>query len=303
MPLKYDRLFRLLYLLLERGTMSAPELSRELEVSVRTIYRDVEALSLSGVPIYATAGKRGGISLLPGYTFDKTLLSDEEQNQLLFALQSLQSVDQNLAVLLEKLGTSFHKRTQNWIEVDFSRWGMQQADTVRFEQIKSAILGRQVLQINYCGTSGEISERSICPLKLIYKDKHWYLQAFCRKAKDYRVFKIGRMIALSSMEEAFSEDLLKNLRPLESDMTPSSNVHLKLRVSERLAFRVYDEFDRKGVVPQTDGSFLIEVEFPMDAWVLGYLFSFGTEVEIQEPAWLRKELSDYAKKIFEHHKP
>lgn len=300
--MKNDRLFRLLYLLLERGTMSAPELSRELEVSVRTIYRDVETLSMSAVPIYATAGKRGGISLLPGYTFDTTLLSDEEQNQVLFALQSLQSVDQNLGALLHKLGTSFQKRTQNWIEVDFSCWGMQKADTARFELLKTAILARQVLHLSYCGASGEISERSICPLKLIYKDKHWYLQAVCRKAEDYRLFKVGRIIDTNPTDELFAEDLLRELPPIESEMPHVSYVHLKLRFAERLAFRVYDEFDHSRVAQQADGGFMVEVDFPVDSWVVGYLFSFGTEVKILEPTWLREQLSDYAKKVFDHHK-
>lgn len=300
--MKNDRLFRLLYLLLERGTMSAPELSRELEVSVRTIYRDVDALSMSGVPIYATAGKRGGISLLPGYTFDKTLLSDEEQNQLLFALQSVQSVDQNLGALLHKLGTAFQKRTQNWIEVDFSRWGMQKVDSARFDQLKAAILGRQVLRLCYCGASGEITTREIDPRKLIYKDKHWYLQAFCQKAEDFRLFKVARMIEITPTGAIVPDDSVEEIPPIESEIPHVSPVHLKLRFAERLAFRVYDEFDHRSITPQADGRLLVKVDFPMDSWVVGYLFSFGPEVEVLEPTWLRQELSDYAQKISDHHK-
>ena len=84
--MKNDRLFQIVYLLLDKGTMTAPELSRALEVSVRTVYRDIDALSLAGVPVYATQGKNGGVSLLPNYSFDKALLSDEEQNQILYAI-------------------------------------------------------------------------------------------------------------------------------------------------------------------------------------------------------------------------
>jgi len=73
--MKNDRLFQILYLLLEKGTMTAPELSRALEVSVRTIYRDIDALSLAGVPVYATQGKNGGVSLLPNYAFDKVAIN------------------------------------------------------------------------------------------------------------------------------------------------------------------------------------------------------------------------------------
>lgn len=300
--IKNDRLFQILYLLLEKGMMTAPELSRTLEVSVRTIYRDVETLSMTGVPIYASAGKGGGISLMPGYTFDKTFLSDDEQNELLFAIQSLKAADRNVDALLHKLGTAFKKPSHNWIEVDFSRWGLSRTDTARFELLKNAIIGRQMLNLTYCGVTGKTTNRTVCPLKLIYKDKHWYLQAFCRKADNFRLFKIGRIIEILPTEEFFTENYADEIPPIETAVPPFSMMQLKLCVSDRLAFRVYDEFDRASVMPQPDGSFVVEVNFPMDSWVIGYLLSFGTEMEILEPLELRQELSDYAQKIANHHK-
>lgn len=300
--IKNDRLFRILYLLLEKGTITAPELSRSLEVSVRTIYRDVETLSMAGVPIYTSAGKGGGISLLPGYTFDKTLLSDDEQNELLFAIQSLKAADRNVDALLQKLGMAFRKPRHNWIEVDFSRWGMVRKDTERFELLKTAIIGRHILRLTYCGISGKTTNRIICPLKLIYKDKHWYLQAFCRKADDFRIFKVGRIVEVSETSEIFTEDYEDEIPPIEAESPPFSTVHLKLHITGHLAFRVYDEFDRSGVAPQPDGSFMVEADFPMDSWVIDYLLSFGTEIDILEPAGLQRKLSEYAQKIADHHK-
>lgn len=300
--MKNDRLFRLLYLLLERGTMTAPELSRALEVSVRTIYRDVEALSMAGIPVYATVGKGGGISILPGYTVDKTLLSKEERNQLLFALQSLKAADQTMEALLQKLGPAFQKSSHSWIEVDFSRWGMGRTDAARFEQLKISILSRQVLELTYCGTVGHTTRRSIYPLKLIYKDKHWYLQAFCLQANDFRLFKVGRMIEITPTGERFTGDYEDKIPPLEVAEHPASSVHLTLRLAASLGFRVYDEFAQYMVHPEPDGSFLVEVDFPMDGWVVGYLLSFGTQLEIVEPAELREQLAQYAQTIADHHR-
>lgn len=300
--MKNDRLFGLLYLLLERGTMTAPELSRALEVSVRTIYRDVEALSMAGVPIYATAGKGGGISLLPGYTFDKTLLSDEEQNQVLIAIQSLKAADQNVDALLHKLGAAFQKPSQNWIEVNFSRWGMSDTDAARFELLKTSIINRKVLALTYCGVAGKIAQRCIHPLKLVYKDKYWYLQAFCLHAEDFRLFKLSRIVELAPTGKAFTEDYQGEIPPLEVMPPPFATVHLKLHAASGLAFRVYDEFERNRVTPQPDGSFIIETDFPMDGWVVGYLFSFGTQLEILEPIGMREQLAVYAQKIADHHR-
>ncbi|MEL7624986.1 MAG: YafY family protein [Clostridiales bacterium] len=300
--MKNDRLFQLLYLLLARGQMTAPDLSRILEVSVRTIYRDVDTLSMAGVPIYAAAGRGGGISLLPGYTFDKTLLSDEEQNQLLFAVQSMKATNQNVEPLLRKMGAAFQKPAHNWIEVDFSRWGMGQTDTARFELLKTAILGRQVLAFTYCGTSGATTQRKIHPLKLIYKDKHWYLQGYCLHANDFRLFKMGRIVEASPTGDTFAEDYGDDIPPLDAEAPPFSMVHLKLRIAKALAFRVYDEFDRSNITPEPEGSFLVEADFPMDSWVISYLFSFGADLEVLEPGGLGQSLAEYAEKIAAHHR-
>ena len=86
------RLFELVYLLLEKGKMPAAELARRFEVSVRTIYRDVDALSAAGVPIYAMPGRKGGVALMDRYVLNKTALTETEQNQLLTALRSLSGV-------------------------------------------------------------------------------------------------------------------------------------------------------------------------------------------------------------------
>ena len=270
---------------------------------MRTVYRDVETLSMAGVPIYTTTGKNGGISLTEGYSFDKTLLSDEEQNQLLFAVQSLKAADQQVDGLLSKLGGAFRKPSQDWITVDFSRWGLKQVDSVRFETIKNAILAKQILQITYCGTSGKMTDRSIQPLRLIYKDKHWYLQGYCLKAEDFRLFKVNRIVELTPTEEYFTRDYEGEIPPIEMATPPSSNTNIKLKISARLAFRVYDEFDRESITVMPDGSMLVEANFPMDSWVVGYIFSFGTDVEILQPPELRYQLSEYAEKIALHHKP
>jgi len=300
--MKNDRLFRILYILLERQSITAPELSKLLEVSVRTVYRDVETLSMAGVPVCTSAGKGGGISLMSGYTFDKALLSDEEQNQILFAIQSLQAADQNVDGLLQKLGTAFQKDNLNWIEVDFSRWGMRRTDSQKFELLKKAILEKHILHLLYCGTSGTLTERDVKPIKLVFKDKNWYLQAFCLKAEAFRLFKVHRIMELSLTDATF-EDSFTDPPSLDFDAPPPfPGTAIKLRFSPSMAFRVYEEFDRDSIELQLDGSLRVAVKFPIDGWVYSYLLSFGTEIDILEPSDLRGQIADYAKKIYEHHK-
>ena len=105
-----NRQFQMVYLLLERGRMTAGELAQRLEVSPRTILRDVDALSAAGVPVYTTQGSGGGVALLEGYVLDRAAFSDEEQCQLLTALQSLPG--QEGAQALTKLSALFRRNQE-----------------------------------------------------------------------------------------------------------------------------------------------------------------------------------------------
>ncbi len=300
--MRNERLFQLLYLLLQKGRLDAPFLARELGVSVRTVYRDVDALSASGVPVYATQGKGGGISLLPGYTFDRGLLSEGEQNQILFALQSLRLTDVQSDALVNKLGAMFHKPDANWIEVDFSRWGHSRVDHRRFDELKNAIVGKRVLNIRYCGASGAASWRRVKPFKLVFKDRYWYLQAWCLKADDYRLFKVSRITESKAEEETFA-DAFEDAPPLEFGMPGETKLHkAQLLFSPEAAYRVYDEFDGEMIQKQADGSLLVETEMPEEGWFIDYLLSFGEFLTVLEPREWKTHLAENAQKIADHFK-
>jgi predicted DNA-binding transcriptional regulator YafY len=256
---------------------------------------------MAGIPICTVAGKGGGISLMSGYTFDKALLSDKEQDQVLFALQSLQAAGQGMDGLLSKLSGLFRREATDWIEVDFSRWGLARVDNKRFEVLKSCILGKTKLHISYCGASGTMSEREIEPFKLIFKDKNWYLQAFCLKAADYRLFKVNRIVELIPLSNHFT-DTFADAPSIEQEIDPSPAVAVRLLFSPAVAFRVYDEFDHSSIEKQSDGSLLVHVCFPPGSWLISYLISFGTEVKILGQDNLKAEVVAYAKKIYEYYK-
>ncbi len=119
-----SRLFKIVYHLLDQGQATAPELAEKFEVSVRTIYRDMDALSAAGIPIYAESGRYGGIYLMSGFVLDRVVLSEKEKQEILTALQSL-NVTKNTSgsQTLQKLSAMFQLHTEDWLEVDFSRWG------------------------------------------------------------------------------------------------------------------------------------------------------------------------------------
>ena len=155
-----NRLFKIVYYLLEKGKSTAPELAEKFEVSIRTIYRDLDAISAAGIPIYATQGKGGGISLLQNYVLDKSILSNQEKEKILMALQGLIATeDKQSDELLSKLAGLFQSKTSNWIEVDFSDWISSTYKQDTFNAIKGAIFNRHIIAFSYFGGSGEHSKR------------------------------------------------------------------------------------------------------------------------------------------------
>lgn len=116
-----SRWFRIVYTLLDTGKCTASELAEKLEVSVRIRFTGTWTPSAAaGIPVYATQGKGGGVSLLPEYVLDNVLLSGEEKEKILMALQDLSAADETAGELLVKLGALFQTRAADWIEVDFS---------------------------------------------------------------------------------------------------------------------------------------------------------------------------------------
>ena len=114
--MKENRYFQMVYLLLEKGTMTAPQLAAYFEVSVRTIYRDIDILSAAGIPIYASQGRGGGISIQDNYVLKKSMLSQEEQKHILMALQSMQVIERESAKsLLLKLSSVFQREHVDWL--------------------------------------------------------------------------------------------------------------------------------------------------------------------------------------------
>ena len=137
-----NRLLGIIYILMNKETVTARELSERFEVSVRTIYRDVEALSMAGIPVYTSKGKNGGISLTERFVLNKMFVSQKEQQEILAALASLQETGaQKEEETLQKLGEFFKEEPSRWVSIDFSDWSGRRKEL--FGQLKDAVLNRK----------------------------------------------------------------------------------------------------------------------------------------------------------------
>ena len=291
-----NRLFEILYILLQKKKVTAKELAEKFEVSTRTIYRDIEALSSANIPIYMSKGKDGGIGILEEYVLNKSILSEEEQNQILFALQSLEKMnDQTEKDILEKMSTIFNKKVTDWIKIDFSNWSPSKENT--FQIIKSAILNKQLVEFTYYNSAGEKNLRVVEPLQIWFKDKSWYLISYCRLKKDYRFFKLTRMKEVKLLEEHFEREMPKQ----HEEKKNFKNILLELEISKEMSYRVYDEFDSNEITRKDDGNFIIKVEFPENEWVYSFILSFGEYVKVLSPEYAKNIVKEKLKKTLENY--
>lgn len=290
-----ERLFQMVYFLLEKKIVTAPELAKKLSVSVRTVYRDVEALSMAGIPVYCIAGNGGGISLMPGFTIDKALLEEGEWRQILYALQSIKVADENIDKLVAKIGTICGRQETDWIEVDFSRWGHGEEDNKKFNTLRQAIVQKHIIEIQYIDAYGKESTRNLEPIRLVFRNINWYLHGYCLLAEDFRCFKLNRIRSIVVTDKPFERDF-DNVPDIEMN-SDTNEIAILLKIDKKVSYRAFDDFGEASIQKQEDGSVIVSVSLPYDDWILNYILSYGADVEILNPPWLKEKIKQKVKKL------
>ncbi|WP_024620230.1 helix-turn-helix transcriptional regulator [Metaclostridioides mangenotii] len=296
--MQISRLFQIVYILLDRKTITAKELADRFEVSVRTIYRDINTLGTAGIPIYTSQGRGGGISILDDYVLNKSLLSDDEQKEILIGLQSLKATNYpDIKTLDKKLWALFSKNKQSWIEIDFSYWGGGNDEKDKFQILKNSVLNKNTVEFSYSNANGDQTIRQIEPLKLIFKNKYWYVCGFCLLKNQFRIFKISRISNLNYTEIFFDRDLPDDLDLIKEKSVGYKASNIVLKFSNHISYRVYDEFNINNIEKDADGNLIVSLSYPEDEWLYGYILSFGFYVEVIEPQGLRGIISDKISKM------
>ena len=300
MKIRESRLFRIVYYLLQNGKATAPELAQKFEVSIRTIYRDIDSISSAGIPIYAMQGKGGGISILNDYTLDKSLFSEQEQEQMLTALQGMvATTEKNSNELLTKLSGLFQIKSTNWIEVDFSDWAHRTPQQDTFNIIKEAIFQKRVISFCYFSGKGNKEKRNVRPIRLVFKSKSWYLYSFCLLRNDYRFFKLTRIKELEMLSETFTQDFTPT--KIEKQIQVENTVAVKLKFDRQAAFRVYDEFT-DSITEDSQGNLYVQIDLPDNEVLYSYVMSFSDSVEVIEPQSIREQMKKRLQKMQEKYR-
>ncbi|MBU6299507.1 MAG: YafY family transcriptional regulator, partial [Alphaproteobacteria bacterium] len=304
-----SRLLSILMLLQTRGRMTAPELAEEFEVSVRTIYRDIDQLSAAGIPVYADRGRAGGFQLLDGYRTKLTGMTEAEAETLFLAGLPGPAAELGLADLLatarlklmaalpagvqaERIAARFH--------LDPAGWFSASQPAALLPEIARAVWSGRMLKIRY-RRGGEIHTRKLGPLGLVLKGGIWYLVA--QKGKEFRTYRVSNVTKAETLDEAY-------VRPKDFDLagywTKSSRGFEANAYRERATIRlsprgrsmldlmgpyVVDAAAKTASAPDKSG--WVRCTIPLESADFGIrdLMRLGEEVEVLGPPALRTQMA------------
>ncbi len=312
MGMKIDRLLAITVLLLNRQRISAKELADRFEVSVKTIYRDIDALGQAGIPVVAHKGASGGFEIMEEYTISRLLLSIKEMAAILAAIKGAASAldDGLLEHLFEKMEALIGKKEQSpssyvkaGVVFDFSPWEQSSAAREKVHTIKQAIERSLPMRISYSNRAGAGSERIIEPYKLILKGQLWYVQAFCTLKNEFRVFRLSRMTSYHILDFPFVPRKPPQLDKYawDSEWSNENEQELLLTFYPIVRSRIEDTYPPGYIAILDDGSIQVKGRFIVDEWFYGNLLSYGGAVKVEEPADVALELKRRAQQIVEQY--
>jgi predicted DNA-binding transcriptional regulator YafY len=319
-----DRLVSLVLLLQARGRLPARALAAELEVSVRTVYRDIAALNTAGVPVVTESGPNGGCWLLDGYRFPLRGLSADEASALLVlgvpaAVAELGLADA-LAAAQRKIsitsGDGSGSPGPALVHLDMPRWFHGAEDVPHLPALASAVRERRQLRLGYRrGDDGPETTRVVRPLGLVNKAGVWYLVAVAAGRDEPVVFRVGRVISARALADSFARPDGFDLAAFWADWSASfeesrPRVEVRVRASPA-ALAAFPEVSGDVVRPALEaagpgdaaGFREVTLTFEHETAAATRLAGFGGQVEVLSPASLRTRLVETARELLEVYSP
>ncbi len=297
--MKTDRLIGILSLLLQKDQVTAPELADLFEVSRRTINRDIEALSIAGIPIRTIQGSGGGIRIMEGYRVDRTVLTREDMQAILAGLRSLDSVSgtNRYTLLMEKIsaGGSDVMSADRHFLINLAAWD-KTAIADKIGMIHAAVETKRKIQFHYSAPSGE-SIRTIEPYFLIFEWSRWYVWGWCELRQDFRLFKLNRMTDITAGEAFPGRDV--PYPDLSAEKVFPHNYQVKALIRPEYRWRILEDYGTDSFKEQEDGTLLFSFGFTDEDSIIPWALSFRDGIELLEPAELREKLRLFGKDLME----
>lgn len=310
--MKIDRLLAITVLLLNRQRISAKELATRFEVSTKTIYRDIDTLSQAGIPIVAHQGTTGGFEIMEQYTIARQFLTLSEIDAMISAVKGMTTVfdDQMFATLLDKVQALLRPADRmlthspsSRIVFDFNPWGQNPATRDKVNVLREAITNTYKVNLHYLNTNGIESERIVEPSSLILKGYVWYLYGYCTLRKEFRLFRLSRILELQCTDQTFVPATMPNWdnHQWSSETNEEQRQEVTLLFNAEVRYRLGDVFDYSEMTVLPDGDIEVRGAFVIDEWFYSMILGYGDHVQIQSPPALITELIQRAQKIIDRY--
>ncbi|EID5120960.1 YafY family transcriptional regulator [Listeria innocua] len=297
--MKIDRLMSIVLILLDKERISAQELADRFEVSLRTIYRDIDAIDLAGVPIRSTPGVGGGFEIMPAYKMDSKVFSTADLSAILMGLSSLSNMVRGdelinaLAKIKSFIPADRAKEIElkaNQIYIDLSQWTGNNNIQPHVEIIKVALQENKLLTFEYIAHQGNKTVRIVEPYQLVMKSSHWYLYGYCQNRNDFRLFRLSRMSGLQILEDTFTlRDFQKPQLEME-DIVAIMQIEIKIRIHQSIIDRVLDYCSYENFYPDGEEHYIVSFPFIENEYHYDILLSFGDKCECLEPLHVREKM-------------
>lgn len=300
--MKIDRLMGILMILINKEKVTAKYLAHHFEVSVRTIQRDIDTLTLAGIPLYADVGANGGYQLMADYKLEKGFLNKDEAGLLMSFLKGLEKAVPYSEV--KSINNKFSNLTHT--QLDANKFAIQLnpgLDTKLFRTHLSLISKARdelkKLSITYTNIDFSESTRIICPHTLVLYTSNWYVYAYCELRADFRMFKLHRIIDCELLPESYELKPLPEILPWEEPITShTQTTKIVLEIDKKLQGKLPDYFG-PDVCTIHDDHISVILNFPLDEWVYSLLMSLVPYIKVIEPNFLREEFKTRLKKCFD----
>lgn len=302
--MRSDRFLSILIIITQKGLVTGKELAEHFEVSLRTIYRDIEKISEAGVPIAAAGGKGGGYYIMENYNLNNLFFNKKEIEPLIAVMENLKFLfgkNQQFNDIVLKFETLQNNRNKGCegLSINISHFSMEQELREYLFLINKAIEDNRLLEFEYINRRMEYSKRIVEPIQLNFASGHWYIIAFCKARNDYRKFKLVRIrnmkLAGSFIKRTISKEELENIF---KDSYKKNCISVTLKFSNKIGEQLSEHFSKETIKALEDGTFIVEEFFPDDEGLKKFILSFGGECEVLAPRKLRDDMLEYIKKIY-----
>lgn len=297
--MKVERLISIIMVLLDKERISAQTLADRFEVSLRTIYRDIDAINMAGIPVRSISGVGGGIEIMPNYKIDRKTFSTNDLSAILMGLSNISNMMQSkeLSNALAKVKSFIPANSAkdielkaNQIYIDLSPWmGGRNAQNY-LEMIKKALHEKNNLSFDYADRYGNKTTRSVEPYQLVMKNSHWYVHGYCLKRNDFRLFRLFRMSNLQLEDTFFTpRDFEKPQLDFTNEVATMVET-IQIRIHQSVMDKVLDFCAYEQFAPDGDEHYIVDFPFIENDYYYTILFSFGNKCECLEPQHIRTEM-------------